>query len=189
MKKFLSLSLVVGLLFLFWCTKNWATTPTDVTMSGNQQNEAERQTYENKKDWFSIQFPGNRTFEENVYGSAVMFFTPLTENDQLKENVGIIRQDLDKSYTLAEYYEITKPELINLIPGFSEISNETIKINGMDAQKLIYKGTQGSTNLQWEQIYLIKDKNVYIATYTATEKTFDEFAQKFDEMATTLEIK
>jgi len=168
------------------------TTQVNPTTTGNdieQQNVPERQTYESKKDGFSIQFPGTRTFEEGVYGSSVMFFTPLTENDQLKENVGIIRQDLDKAYTLAEYYDITKPELVSLIPEFTEISNETIKINDMDAQKLIYKGTQGETKLQWEQIYLIKDKNVYIATYTATEKTFAEFVQKFDEMAVTLEVK
>ncbi len=86
-----------------------------------------------------MQFPGDWTFEENVYGSSVMFFTPLSENDELKENVGIIKQDLDKAYTLDEYYEITRPELVNLIPGFTEISNETISINNMDAQKIIYK--------------------------------------------------
>lgn len=118
-----------------------------------------------------------------------MFFTPLTEGDTLKENVGVMKKALDKDYTLAEYYTITKPELIKLIPDFTEISNETIKINDIDAQKLIYKWTQGTTKLQREQIYLIKNKAVYIITYTATEATFNEFAQKIDEMAATLEIK
>lgn len=74
-----------------------------------------------------------------MYGSDVIFFTPLTEGDTLKENVGIMKKTLDKNYTLAEYYELTKPELVRLIPGFAEISKETIDINGTEAQKLIYK--------------------------------------------------
>jgi len=98
----------------------------------------ERQTYENKTDGFSVQYPGNRTFQENVYGASVMFFTPTLSGDTLKENVGIMKKALDKDYTLDDYYTITKPELIKLIPGFTELSNETIKINDLDAQKLIY---------------------------------------------------
>jgi hypothetical protein len=67
-----------------------------------------------------------------------MFFTPLTEGDQIKENVGIMKKPLDKDYTLDEYYTITKPELLKLIPGFTEISNTTIQINNIGAQELIY---------------------------------------------------
>lgn len=187
MKKILSLVLAAGLLFLFWCAKTTPAT-TDTTMT-NQENAPERQMYENKEYWFSIQFPGNRIFEEKKFGADVMFFTPLGEWDQLQENVGVMKKALDKDYTLTEYYELTKPELIKLIPEFTEISNEPIKINDIDAQKLIYKGKQGDTKLQREQIYLIKNKNVYVLTYTATEDTFNEFAQKVDEMAATLEIK
>ncbi len=193
MKKVLSLTLTAGLVFLFGCAKSWPTviitTPTTTGQNVTGQNVPERQTYESKTDWFSVQFPGTRTFQENVYGSTVMFFTPLTEGDTLKENVGIMKKVLDKDYTLDEYYALTKPELVKLIPDFTEISNETIKVNDIDAQKLIYKWTQGTTKLQWEQIYLIKNKAVYIVTYTATEATFSQFAQKVDEMAATLEIK
>jgi len=103
-----------------------------------EQNVPERQAYENKTDGFSIQFPGTRNFQENVYGSSVMFFTPLLSGDTLKENVGIMKKALDKDYTLDDYYATTKPELVKLIPGFTEVSNEKIQINGMDAQKLIY---------------------------------------------------
>ena len=118
-----------------------------------------------------------------------MFFTPLLSGDTLKENVGVMKKVLDKDYTLDEYYALTKPELIKLIPNFTEVSNEKIQVNGIDAQKLIYKWTQGETKLQWEQVYLIKNKAVYIVTYTATEVTFSQFNQKVDEMVATLEIK
>lgn len=118
-----------------------------------------------------------------------MFFTPTLSGDTLQENIGIMKKALDKDYTLDDYYAITKPELIKLIPGFTELSNETIKINDLDAQKLIYVGTQGTRKLQWEQVYLIKNKAVYILSYTATTSTFADYVQKIDEMVATLEIK
>lgn len=191
MKKFLSLILLGWLIFLFGCAKSSPATTIITSTWGltTEQNAVERQTYESKTDGFSIQFPGTRTFQENVFGSSAMFFSPLIEWDTLKENIGVMKKALDKEYTLDEYYTFTKPELIKLIPGFTEISNETIKVNNIDAQKLIYKWTQWATKLQWEQVYLIKNKAVYIITYTATEATFDEFIQKLDEMIATLEIK
>ncbi len=184
------LILASGLLFLFGCTtQNWDTQTGTWATSSIDQTTIKWQNYDNKQDGFSIQFPGNRTFQENVYGSSIIFFTPVLTWDNLKENVGIIKKTLDKDYSLDEYYSITKSELIKLIPWFTEISNESLKINDIDAKKLIYTGTQSNSILKWEQIYLIKNKAVYIITYTATDATFDDFATKVDEMATTLELQ
>lgn len=196
MKKIISLALGISLLVLFWCSKIWTPAITnttgaliDSTTITTQTAVAERQTYENKTDGFSLQFPGTRTFQEKAYGSSVMFFTPLISGDTIKENVGIMKKPLDKDYTLDDYYTLTKPELVKLIPNFTEISNETIQVNGLDAKKLIYTWTQWDAKLQWEQIYLIKNQAAYIITYTATATTFKDFSQKIDQMLATLEIK
>ena len=199
-KKFLSLLLVTCSIVLFGCTKIWSPSDTQVLntwaistwsvdTSTPQQNVPERQSYTNKTDGYSIQFPGDRTFQEHVYGSSVMFFSPLSSWDTIKENVGITKKTLDKTYTLDDYYTITKPELIKLIPGFIEISNQSIKVNDIDAKKLVYTGTQWATTLEWEQVYVIKNTVVYILTYTATEATFNQYTQKVDEMVATREIK
>jgi len=184
MKKILSLIALSSLLVLFWCTS----TKTDTPLADTQET-AEIQTYENKTNNFSVKYPGTREFQEDVYGSDVMFFTPLKENDKLRENIGIMKKDLDKSYSLDEYYALTKPELENMIPDFVEVSKENITVNGIDAQKLIYQGTQWEFTLKWEQIYLIKDNAVYITTYTATQETFWEFIEEVDAMVSTLEVK
>ncbi len=191
MKKIISFALATSFLIFWGCAKTGITSSTSTTGSATNIEipVAERQTYENKTDGFSLQFPGTRTFQENVYSSSVMFFTPLTQGDTIKENVGIMKKILNKEYTLDDYYALTKPELIKLIPNFTEIGNEALQINGIDAKKLIYKWTQGDTKLEWEQIYLIKNKTVYITTYTATEATFSQYNQKIDQMVATLEIK
>lgn len=189
MKKSLSLAFLASLLVLFGCAKTPSTPGTDDLSATTTEEAATAQTYESKTDKFTLQFPATRTFEENVYGSSVMFFTPLAQDDKLRENIGIVKKTLDKEYTLDEYYTLTKPELQNLIPNFVEVSNETIKIKDMNAQKLIYQGTQGEVKLQWAQVYLIKNKVVYIITYTATEDTFNEFIKNVDDMVATLELK
>jgi len=118
-----------------------------------------------------------------------MFFTPLGKNDTLRENIGIMKKETDQAYDLEDYYSLTKPELETNIPNFVEVSKETISINNIEGHKLIYQGTQGDFKLQWQQNYFIKDKAVYIITYTATPKTFDDFAAEVDAMIATLEIK
>lgn len=100
----------------------------------------------------------------------------------------IIKAPLDKAYTLEEYYLILKAEAAKL-PDYVEIENSSIKVNEVDAKKILYKSSSNSTKLQFEQILLIKDKSVYTFTYTATEATFADYAQKVNEMIATLEIK
>lgn len=224
MKKFFSLILLTGTVFLLGCTKNvpvdtestlWTgTTSTpvvdknipkeDITKESTSQEDnskksiakktdakntaPKRKSYENKVDGFSLQFPGDRTFQEKVYGASVVFSSPITETDNIKENVMIVKWALDKPYTLEEYFLILKTEAMKLA-GYGEISSSTIKIDDLDAKKIIYKSTLNSTKLQFQQVLLIKGNTMYTITYTATEATFAEYVQKVNEMLATLEIK
>lgn len=129
MKKLFSLALLVSLIFMFGCTNNLMST-TEST---------ELQTYENKTNNFSIQFPITREFEENVYESDVIFFTPMEENDTIRENISINKEELEKNYNLDEHYILTKTKLENTIPEFVEISKENITINNNSGYKIIFQ--------------------------------------------------
>lgn len=97
---------------------------------------------------------------------------------------------LDKEYTINEYFDaMIKPALNERITSFKEISNESIKINDIDAKKILYTSRNNDITIQYMSIYLIKNTTLYTITYTATESTFNEFLQKAEEMAATLEVK
>lgn len=179
MKKFFSLILIVGSIFLFGCGQSTI----------DDTNTPQRQTYENSSEWFSLQYPNTRTFQENVYGSIVMFSSPLTQGDTISENVSVIKKILDKTYTPAEYYETNKPSIASVMTDFVELTNETIKIQDMDAQKVIYKGTQWESKLQLQQVYIIKNTTAYIISYTAIQKTFDDFSDEANAMIASFEIQ
>lgn len=172
MKKIFSLILIVGSIFLFGCGQS----------TTDQVHTTQRQTYENSSEWFSLQYPSTRTLQENVYGSTVMFSSPLGEWDTISENISVIKRTLDKTYTPEEYYETNKSSIAGVMTDFAELTNETIQIQDTDVQKVIYKGTQWESKLQLQQVYIIKNNAVYIITYTATQKTFDDFVQTADNM-------
>jgi hypothetical protein len=194
MKKALSLIVLTVSLFLFGCAKNVSPSTGDstgnaLTTTGDiQQNLPKRQTYQNKTDGFSLQFPGDRTFQEKVYGASVMFSSPISETDKIKENVSIAKKPLSKDSTLEEQYTLLK-EVLTKQADYLEVENSSIKVNDIDAKKTIFKSSLNSTKLQFEQVLLIKDKALYIFTYTATEATFGDYIQKVNEMVATLEIK
>ncbi len=189
MKKILSLVVLTGVFFFFGCTKN--TSPIiDTTIPTTGEVTVEWKTYKNTTDGFSLQYPSTWTFQENAYGVPVIFFSPLTSTeDALKENVGIGVTTETKDYTLDEFRQVRKASFDKQFSGFVEVSNENIKINDMDAKKVIYTCMQGDMKLQFEEVYIVKGKTRYIITYTATEATFDQFAKNVDEIIATFEIK
>jgi hypothetical protein len=192
MKKTFSFVLVMSLFFLLGCTKQSSptivpTAPTTPTTS-LEENIPTRQTYESKIDGFLIQFPSTWTAQEKVYGSSVTFNSPTNETDKIKENVAINTTKLNNTYTIDEYFTANKERLIAQT-GYVEIENSTIKINEMDAKKIIFKSIYKDYKLQFEEIFIIKHTTLYTITYTATEATFNDFAKQVDEMIATFEIK
>jgi len=201
MKKIVSLVLVMWLLLLLGCTKNtWIQSDSPIipkishTTSGNipentiEEQVSERQTYENKTDGFSLQFPSTWTFQEQAYGASVVFSSPTSETDKIKENVAITRTPLNKTYTVEEYYIINKERLATQ-NGYNEIENSIIKINNLDAKKIIFTSTFEDKKLQFEEIFIIDNNFLYTITYTATQDTFDKYIKKVDKMVASIKIK
>lgn len=116
-----------------------------------------------------------------------MFSSPLSATDKIKENVSIIKKPMSKNYTLEEYYTLNKDALTKE-PNYTEVQTSTIKVNDLDAKKIIFTYTDHGTNLKIEQLLIIKNNFSYTLTYIATEATFNDYTQKVDEMIATREI-
>jgi hypothetical protein len=138
---------------------------------------------------FAIQYPAGWEFQEDAFGSHVMFFTPQTEEDQFRENIGVITEVLPTDMTVDEYYDEAKVHLMDFISDFEEVANTNITIAGEAGKKVQYLGSQGTYQLKRQQIFFIKDKVTYVVTYTAMADTFDEYVDVVDEMIGTMTIK
>lgn len=182
-KSFVLWSILIWVLIVSWCvqTSQPIDTPTETIPSV--------QRYESATDDFAIEYPSDRTFQEHVYNTSVMFFSPLKSWDDIKENVSITKTALNKPYTLEEYYAINKSDLASLKPWFTEVSNEIITIHDKQFQQLIYTGMSNGIELKWQQVSYIANQSIYVLTYTATSTTFDEYIEEVNAMVATLEIE
>ena len=183
-KSFVIWSILLGVLVISGCTQP---SPGTVTPEEAQTLPATQQ-YESATDGFAIDYPSDRTFQEHVYNTSVMFFSPLTAWDTIKENVSITKTALNKPYTLEEYYTITKSDLAALKPWFTEVSNSIITVDGKEFQQLIYTGMSNDIQLKWQQMSYIHEQSIYVITYTATAATFDEYLDQVNDMIATLDI-
>lgn len=73
--------------------------------------------------------------------------------------------------------------------GYNEIENSIIKINNLDAKKIIFTSTFEDKKLQFEEIFIIDNNFLYTITYTATQDTFDKYIKKVDKMVASIKIK
>lgn len=145
-------------------------------------------TYTNKEKGFTLTLPNERTFQENVFGSLVMFFAPESTGDTVKENLGVLTETLSGTIDLNAYVELTKGNVESVINEYSFVSQDGITIGDTPAIKLIYKGSQSAQNLQWQQVMFLKDNTVYIFTYTATQDTFKDFSEAVNSIITSFSL-
>ena len=132
--------------------------------------------------------------QENFTGASVLFLSPQTSGDLVRENIAIVKKSLDQDLSVDSYYAITKPSMAESISGFDEISNQTITLDTIPAKKVIYGGMlqglgEAVYHLQRESIYLIKNKAIYMLTYTSTQDTFNDWNAQVDAMIATLKIQ
>ncbi|MCX6822626.1 MAG: DcrB-related protein [candidate division SR1 bacterium] len=183
MKKLLTLTSLLAIVFLAGCgTKTATTTPSTTTTTASTT-----QTFDGTG--FSIQYPTARTVKENVYGASVMFFSPQLSGDQFRENVGIVTEILPTDMAIADYYTSIKAQLTNMIKDYQELSNEDITIGDVTAKKIVYVGTQSNYKLKWMQVLVIKNKVAYVINYTASAATFDQFSKEADAMVKSFVLK
>ncbi len=96
--------------------------------------------------------------------------------------------------SLNEYHELTLSQIEQAL-GDSNIENERdINISGYPAKQLIYHMPQhiGNGNyiaLKIKQVYLIKNNNAYLITYTAKKESFDTFLNSANEVLETFKVE
>ncbi len=143
--------------------------------------------YENKTEKFSFDFVDGREFQENKYGFTTIVFTP--KDDEIKENVWVSVQHLQKFLSVQEYYEETINKLKETITGFTEVSTEDITQDNLKWKTLTYEYKEWETTLKSQETFLMwEDNTVYIINYTATKETFDNFIDWVEQIITSFKI-
>lgn len=177
-----------------WIIQTWNQEETQLSDTQETQETIKQQEwpkkwiYENKTEKFSLEFPDGREFEENKYGFDTIIFTP--KNDDIKENIWVSTQELQKFLSVDEYYQETVNKLNETQKGFEEIDSKNIIIDDLNWKYITYKYQEGENELKIKQVFLISSENkVYTINYTATKDTFDDYIQNVDQIINSFQIQ
>jgi hypothetical protein len=124
-------------------------------------------------------------------GTRFILFSQLTsKNDQFKENVNLIVQDLTgHNIDLNQYVEISENQIKTMITDGNIISSERVKKDEKEFQRVIYTGKQGIYDLQFEQYYWVENSNAYVLTLTCEITVFTDFKNTGEKILNSFEIR
>ncbi len=158
----------------------------------NTNTEKEDISYDKSytNNLFSIQNIHNWEVIKNKYGAEVVFRSPKeNENDEFKENLNIFVEDLPENISMADFLKDADKQLSSVLVKYKSINNAKINILNKEGISHRYEFNQGEYDLEGLQIYIEKDKKMYVFTYTAKKGEFDKYHQKIMDIIETFEFK
>ncbi|HRX64217.1 MAG TPA: DcrB-related protein [Candidatus Absconditabacterales bacterium] len=138
-------------------------------------------SYTNQEKKFQFNNIDGRTIETGKYGFDTIAFSP--KDDDIRENVSIKTDELQKFLSVQEYYEETINTLQNQVKGFEEIEKKEVNINDMKGVSIMYTHLGGEIELKSERTFLMSPENiVYIIEYISTADTFTKFYTEYKKI-------
>jgi len=136
------------------------------------------ETYVSKEFNYSVTYPSD--YKLRQLNKIVVFVSP--EKDKkfsFAANVNIMVKDFDPDALNPEkYYAQAKERLLKSLGEVKIIEEKKEKLNGRQAQKLVYTSAVNEANFKLMQVTLISGKRVYVITYTSLLKEYDNYLKQ-----------
>ena len=140
---------------------------------------------------YSINYPDNWELNKSgQMGTSFILFSPLSSvQDQFKENVNLLIQDLTgHNLDLDKYVEISEGQIKTIITDGKITESKRIITENLNYQKVIYTGKQGIFNLKFEQYYWVVGDKAFVLTLTCEESLFDNYQVKGEKILKSFNI-
>ena len=144
------------------------------------------------EDNYSLRYPEAWTLDQSQQmGTKFILFSPLSSaEDQFKENVNLILQDLEAyDLNLDQYVELSEDQVKTLIAEGNILFSERVKQGDLEFHKLIYTGKQGDFDLKFEQYFWLEDKKAYVLTFTAEKEQFEAYRATAEKILNSFQIE
>lgn len=127
---------------------------------------------------FTVVFPADWELDtSHQMNTSFFLFSPLTDkNDQFRENVNLLVQDLSRfPADLDQYVKITVGQIGSYIENGKLLSSKRKTAAGRPFQHMTYTGKQGKYDLLFEQYMWVIRKEAFVLTFTSQVKTYDQY--------------
>ena len=118
-------------------------------------------------------------------------FSPLSsKEDQFRENVNLIIQDLSQhQIDLDQYVELSETQIRSLIDDSKILESVRLTSNDLSYHKVIYSGKQGILDLKFEQYYWVVNEEAFVLTLTCEESQFDNYQEIGEKILNSFQVK
>ncbi len=150
--------------------------------------------YVNNYYQFKLKYPqtwSKRDLDDPITGEVVVFASPLENNaDLFLEKVSIAVEYLpSKSTTLEQYGQTVFKRIKQDKANNIEIDeNRQTKIDEFPARMIVYSRQERGLQLRQMEVFTIKNKQVYIAIYTAEKAKYSKFLETAEKIIDSWEI-
>lgn len=136
---------------------------------------------------FSLSYPSSLELEENIEGGLVFALKTYkkNENDTFIENLNLATKNIGNS-SFDDFIHKTVQDISNV---GEIIEQKKLTINGRECYRLIFNLSQSSVNLKFIQDYYLKDKKIYVLTFSSEENEFNEYYNQMNNIMKSFIIK
>ncbi|WP_254173191.1 CHAT domain-containing protein [Planktothrix pseudagardhii] len=126
--------------------------------------------------------------KDPVLGEVARFVVPVEgSSDGFQENVRITIEPLPSSMVSLEDYSQDIVQRISQFLTNDPISAIKTQVAGLEADQVVYYN-KDNLKLKTKQIWMVKNNQAYIITYTADIEQFEQFEQQVEKMMRSLKI-
>lgn len=141
---------------------------------------------------FSISYPSDWELDQSGnLGVSFFLFSPLSDStDDFRENINLLIQDLTGyDLDLDQYTELSKEQIKAMMTDGEILLNEKLGPEGKEYQRIIYTGTQGNYDLQFEQFYWVIGQEAYVLTLTCKRGEFERYQEMGEKILRSFVLK
>lgn len=181
---------IATIIFFFSCSSSDTSNSTGSNKTTGISKEVTWENYQS--DFFDIKYPTNwEVNESGLMGASLILFAPLEgKEDQFRENVNIMKQDLSAlNMDLDQFTKLSEEQINTLATNSKILESKRIKEEDHEFHKLVYTADQGVFNLTFEQYFLIVEKEAYILTFTTEQSTFKEYQPIGEEILNSFTLR
>ncbi len=178
MKKLLLVLALTSLVFCLFSCKD-----TETGEEGKFLDDVDIELLEEDTLNLSLTVPDgwNKTHSSYMGSEIRHYAAPQDDSrDDYLENVSITCETLDKEMTLDEYARANLESLEMFYADFKLISDkENLKVNGLDALKIVYSYSMGTFSLKTCQVFLLDGLKAYNVLCIAEEENYENYEDIF----------
>ena len=144
-------------------------------------------SYENKQAGVKLKYPPDWVMTETLAGAVVAFGVPKEKaNLKMVENVTVTVQDLTPDATLEKYSRAYEEQRKNDPIAPKVIESRKTTLGGLAARRIVCLGKQKEMEIEFLQVWTIKDHKSYLLTYGAEKNTYAKFVKEAEKIISSL---